>query len=183
MLINNTQTNYIPPNDLGNIDTFQMNFSLASFDNMSGNTVSGPYSYSGINSTDIPIAYISQLNGRTIHSFGAVIANCDSSFSNCGNGFSVSLIDGTDPFDPTNNPELATVYTFNTSRREFDVTIGPYTPFNNVLAVIINYSSTVSNTPVSGPGSIWSILLDTYKAVFNFFCHNEKCLVNFNIFL
>jgi len=151
LLINNTQTNYIPPNDLGNIDTFQLNFAIPQFDMQTQNTITGPYTYSGNNSYDITIATISHLYGRTIHSFGAVLER--TTFDD--DGFSISLIDGPDPFTPSDNPTIATVYAQN--YQTFEYTIGPFVPMSNILTIVVN-SSNIPN-PTTDGGSVWSIFI------------------------
>jgi len=151
LLINNTQTNYIPPNNLGNIDTFQMNFTIPQFDFQTENTIASPYTYSGNNSIDIPIASISHLYGRTIYSFGAVLER--TTFND--DGFSISLIDGPDPFTPSDNPIIATVYGGNS--QSFEYTIGPFVPMNNVLTIVVNSSNLL--IPTSDGGSVWSIFI------------------------
>lgn len=144
LLLNNTQTNYIPPNDLGNIDTIQMTFSVPRDDN--GITRVDPYYYP-LNSTNVQVSVINHLRGRTIHSFGAVLQNY-------GNPFSISLIDGPDP----SYPVLATIVKDNfSSGAEFVLTNGPYVPSSSILTLIVN--STYIQNPTTGIGELWSILI------------------------
>ena len=162
LLLNCSASTHIAPFNTGNIDTLELEFSLAFGGD---NTTTIPYIYFGNNPQDIVIGTFGHIRGRTIHGIGAIINDLSPGINppTAVSCFSVSLLDGTNTL---NSPVLGTVSTdisnaisgnFEYGEPQFIYTTGPFMPSSDVLTLVINSSNAGANCV--DKGAIWSVMI------------------------